>query len=103
MTREVFQHVKQVVYRLLAKEEINTGDIILKKMRRLMVYRWEVMEQGNRYPENDKRPVKKKHWENNFVYHWDFLKLIRTRLNLIRQISFVINSKLVPDESGSPC
>ena len=61
------------------------------------MYRWEEMEQVNMYLENDKRSVKKKHWGKNFVCHQDFLKLIRTRLNLISQISFVINSKLVPD------
>ena len=66
------------------------------------MYRWEEMEQVNVYPENAKRPVKKKHLVKNFVCHQDFLKLIKTRLNLIRQISSVINSKLVADWNLPP-
>ena len=58
---ENLKHRSQIcsAHHSTAKEEINTGDIILKKMRRLMVYRWEVMEQVNMYPKNDKRPVKR--------------------------------------------
>lgn len=76
MTR-VISTCKQVAYSLLAKEEIHTGDIISKKMSEincvleLIVYRWEETERVNVYPENAKRPVKKKHFKE-FVCHQTF-------------------------------
>ena len=44
----------------------------------------EKIGQVNIDPESDKRFLQKEHWEKNFVCGQDFLRLIRTRLNLIR-------------------